>query len=80
MIQLTAKYLFFATEVATEGASGGTTIEIKGNIEMKWIKIKIFRGNLNEAISLAKIDVTLKVMLISTNEVASFQIPWRSFP
>ena len=32
---------------------------------------KSFRGNINEAISLAKIDVTLKVTSISTNEITS---------
>ena len=31
---------------------------------------KIFRGNLNEAISLAKIEVTLKVMSVLTNNIA----------
>ena len=45
---------------------------------MKWIKRKVFCENLTEAISLAEIDVTLKVMLNSTNEVALFRIPWRS--
>ena len=34
---------------------------------------KVFRGNLNEAILLAEIDVTLKVTSILTNEIASFR-------
>ena len=33
----------------------------------------LFRGNLNEAILLAEIDVTLKVTSILTNEIASFR-------
>ena len=33
---------------------------------------KTFSGNLNEAISFAEIDVTLKVMSLSINEIASF--------
>ena len=33
---------------------------------------KTFSGNLNEAISFAEIDVTLKVMSLSINEITSF--------
>ena len=36
---------------------------------------KIFHGNLDEAISLAKIDVSLKVTSILSNEIASFRFP-----
>ena len=40
---------------------------------------KIFLGNLNEAISLAKTDVILKVTSISTNEITSFRFPRKLF-
>ena len=39
---------------------------------VKFLLRKIFRENLNEAISLAKIDVTLKVTSVSTNILFSF--------
>ena len=39
---------------------------------VKFLLRKIFRENLNEAISLAKIDVTLKVTSVSTNISFSF--------
>ena len=40
---------------------------------------KIFRGNLNEAISLAEIDVTLKETYILTNEIPSVRFPSKIF-
>ena len=40
---------------------------------------KIFRGILNEAISLAEIDVTFKVTSISTNEIVLFRLPRKIF-
>ena len=40
---------------------------------------KIFRRNLNEAVSLAEIDETLKVTSMSINEIASFRFPRKIF-
>ena len=37
---------------------------------VKFILRKIFRGDQNEAISLAKIDVTSKVTSVSTNHIS----------
>ena len=37
---------------------------------------KIFRGNLNETISLAETD---EIDLIANNEIASFSFPWKTF-
>ena len=46
---------------------------------VSFLQKKIFCRNLNEAISLAEIDVTLKVMSISTNEIALFRFPPKIF-
>ena len=39
--------------------------------------MKIFSENLNEAISLAEMDVFLNLMSISTNGIASFRFRWK---
>ena len=44
-------------------------ISIKHNYQLR----KIFRGNLNQAISSAEIDIMLKLISISTNKIALFQ-------
>ena len=40
---------------------------------------KIFRGNLNEAISLTETDVTFKVTSVSTNEIVPFRSQRKTF-
>lgn len=40
---------------------------------VSFLSSKVFRGNLNEAILSAEIDVTLKVTSILTNKIASFR-------
>ena len=47
--------------------------EENGNIKRNFLVRKIIRRNLNEAVSLAEINVTLKVTSISTSEIASFR-------
>ena len=41
--------------------------------------MSILRGNLNEAISLLKIDVTFRLTSILANEIASSRFPWKIF-
>ena len=48
-------------------------------LQVKFLLRKIFGENLNEAISLAEIDVSLKVTSISTKETASFRLPRKIF-
>lgn len=45
------------------------------SIKRDYLLRKIFPGNLNEAFSLAEIDVILKLTAISTNKIALFQFP-----
>ena len=47
--------------------------EGNGNIKRNFLLRKIIRRNLNEAVSLAEINVDLKVTSISTSEIASFR-------
>ena len=47
--------------------------EGNGNIKRNFLLRKIIRRNLNEAVSLAEINVALKVTSISTSEIASFR-------
>ena len=47
--------------------------EGNGNIKRNFLLRKIIRRNLNEAVSLAEINVALKVTSISTSETASFR-------
>ena len=53
--------------------------EENGNIKRNFLVRKIIRGNLNEAVSLAEINVTLKVTSISTSEIASFRFLQKIF-
>ena len=46
-----------------------------GMLMVNFLLRKIFRGNLNEANSLAEIDFDVKVQSISTSEIASFRFP-----
>ena len=39
--------------------------------------MEIFSENLNEAISLAEMDVFLNLMSVSTNGIASFRFRWK---
>ena len=47
--------------------------EGNGNIKRNFLLRKIIRRNLTEAVSLAEINVALKVTSISTSEIASFR-------
>ena len=49
------------------------------NVMVNILLRKISGGNLNEAISLAKTNITLKVMSISANEVTSSTFPQKIF-
>ena len=53
--------------------------EENGNIKRNFLVRKIIRRNLNEAVSLAEINVTLKVTSISTSEIASFRFLQKIF-
>ena len=45
------------------------------SIKRNYFLRKIFRSNLNKEISLAEIDVILKLTSISINKIALFQYP-----
>ena len=44
-------------------------------LKVNFLLREIFRGDLNEAISLFEIDVTFKVVSSSANQIASFRFP-----
>ena len=53
--------------------------EGNGNIKGNFLLRKIIRRNLNEAVSLAEMNVALKVRSISTSEIASFRFLQKIF-
>ena len=52
--------------------------EGNGNIKRNFL-LKIIRRNLNEAVSLAEMNVALKVRSISASEIASFRFLQKIF-
>ena len=49
----------------------------KMRVIINFLSREIFRGNLNEAISLFEIDVTFQMTSISANKIASFRFLWK---